>query len=115
MTRRRIYFPTKDGKYTISPELNGDREELELVGSLDTCDLTWKEMVEMLSGIKDTYHFFLAIHDIVTSYHSHTEKPLIGVRMQRVNTPEEVPEADEVYFISTDGIVTLDVSRSTNA
>ena len=42
MTRRRIIFRPGGGiGLWITPEINGDSDELKRIGSADACDLTW--------------------------------------------------------------------------
>ena len=53
MTRRRIIFkPTGGIGFWTTPEINGDHDEFQRMGSADTCDLAWPEMKSLFCGVQ---------------------------------------------------------------
>ena len=112
MTRRYYFAMNIEGKYIASPELKGDKEELLQTGSRDTCDLTWEEILDMLRGVTSTYRFLMVVHVIAMAYHSYGEEKKLGVRLHIADRREDVPAADEVYFITKDGAIVLDETLS---
>ncbi len=56
MTRRRIMMPCGIG-FWITPEINGDQDELMTFGSSDSCDLTWAELRALFMGAQDKAAF----------------------------------------------------------
>lgn len=71
MTRRRIIFRLSGGiGLWITPEINGDSDELERIGSADTCDLTWPEMKNMFRGVQSWRDFRDACEAVQRSFHS---------------------------------------------
>lgn len=56
MTRRRIMMPCGIG-FWITPEINGDHDELMTFGSSDSCDLTWSEIRALFMGAQDKAAF----------------------------------------------------------
>lgn len=70
MTRRRIAMAAQSGGYWVTPELNGDREELLRFGSSDSCDLDWPEIVAMFYGVQALPDLAAASRAAQACYHS---------------------------------------------
>lgn len=109
MTRRQVLFHSaQDGRYYMSDEYNGDKVELELVGSADSCDKTWDEMMEDVRASKGLWGYMQLLHKLDGYYHSCLPKALPGVLLRSVMTLEEVECKDETYLIEeADGTVRL--------
>lgn len=107
MTRRQVYFYTPaTGTYCISDELNGDKKELELFGSSDTCDKTWPEIMEDLSKVHTLPQFMKTLSKIEHYYHSSISGTYIGTRMIVKRRREALEVKDETYgiILGTSGI-----------
>ena len=71
MTRRRIIFRTGGGiGFWITPEINGDSDELKRIGAADTCDLTWLEIKNLFRGVQSWRDFQEASDAAQRSFHS---------------------------------------------
>ena len=90
MTRRRIIFRPGGGiGLWITPEINGDSDELKRIGSADACDLTWPEMKNLFRGVQSWRDFQEAGDAVQRSFHSSI-----------ATVPIEVPR----HMLSLDGI-----------
>lgn len=111
MTRRVVVFTIdSDGAVLQSPEFNGDKTELECLGSADHCDKTWREIErELFLPVRDYRGFRSAVIQAQRHYHSFLDEEL-PVPPQRKANVEAVPYADEVIFIKSGlGITTREV------
>lgn len=100
MTRRQIYFYIPErNTYYVSDEFNGDKTELERMGSRDFCEVDWSQIMERLAGVSDLADFLRAISTINYYYHSAfgTEKP--GSRLRVAHSREEIGQKDQTYGI----------------
>ena len=71
MTRRRILFRTESGiGFWITPEINGDSEEMSFFCSADCSDLKWTEMKAMFMGVQNQKDFSLTSDAVQRSFHS---------------------------------------------
>ena len=71
MTRRQIYFYSpQSGKYYVSEEINGDKTELERMGSSDYCENTWEEILDSLKNVAGMGDFLQALARLNGIYHS---------------------------------------------
>ena len=71
MTRRRIIFRPSGGiGFWITPEINGDHDEFQHIGSSDTCDLTWVEMKNLFCGVQSYDDFKQACDAMQRCFHS---------------------------------------------
>lgn len=101
MTRRYVIFIDSDGAVYRSPEFNGDKTELERMGSVDRCDKTWREIErEFFLPVRDYRSFRSAVMMAQRLYHSFLcdEHPSLPQRIARV---EAVPCADETIYITS--------------
>ena len=71
MTRRRIMFKPSGGiGFWLTPEINGDRDEFQRIGSADSCDLTWPELKNLFCGVQSYDDFRRACDALQRSFHS---------------------------------------------
>lgn len=71
MTRRRIIFrPDGEIGFFISPEINGDRDEFQKMGSADACDLAWHEIKNLFCGVQVYDDFKQACDVMQRCFHS---------------------------------------------
>lgn len=71
MTRRRIIFkPTGGIGFWTTPEINGDHDEFQRMGSADTCDLAWPEMKSLFCGVQSYDDFKQACDAMQRCFHS---------------------------------------------
>ena len=71
MTRRRIMFKPHGGiGFWITPEINGDCDEFNRIGSADSCDLTWTEMKNLFSGVQSYDDFRQSSEALQRCFHS---------------------------------------------
>lgn len=81
MTRRRIIFrPVSGVGFLITPEINGDSEELIRFGSADACDLNWPEMKAMFMGVQNPHDFETASNAVQRSFHSACADEILSVQ-----------------------------------
>lgn len=101
MTRRRILFKDKSSnKYYVSDEYNGDKVELERIGSADSCDLTWDEIMGVVRSTPPSLWGFMQLMTKLDGcYHSCLGRQLPGVILRSVESLNEVEWGDEVYLI----------------
>jgi hypothetical protein len=53
MTRRKVLFRDAQGECCwVTPEFNGDKTEMERMGSRDSCDKDWPEIFEEFKNVK---------------------------------------------------------------
>lgn len=106
MTRRKIIFHNDvSGSWIVSEEFNGDKSELERIGSADSCDADWSDFMEAMSEVRDLIGFLDGLTMIWKSYHS--SLPGVGMyfgpRLSFAHTPEELREnlenLDEVWEV----------------
>lgn len=101
MTRRYVVYIDSDGAVYLSPEFNGDRAELEHMGSADRCDKAWREIErEFFSPVRDLLGFRIATMQAQRKCHSclGDEPP---VPPQRIASVGAVPPADEIIYITS--------------
>lgn len=82
MTRRQILFIDTDGRQYLSTEYNGDKTELRMIGSADSCDKDWAD-IEAEFERCDTLADFLA-----------TDKRAQGYYHSRLGDGEYEPPAE---------------------
>ena len=70
MTRRTISFIDSAGQSFETPEFNGDKEELEKMGSADWCDKNWPEIESEFLNVKTLDDFRAASSRAQGFYHS---------------------------------------------
>ena len=59
MTRRYVIYVRKDGRRYVTREFNGDKEEFERIGSMDSCTKTWFEICEEIWKQVRTFEEFV--------------------------------------------------------
>ncbi len=100
MTRRQIYFYSpKRGTYYVSEEINGDKEEMERMGSSDSCEKSWPEI---LDGLKDVFSldgFLRALATINGLYHSLLAMELPATRLRIARSHAEIGVKDQTYGV----------------
>lgn len=69
MTRRRFMFSQDNIGFCLSPELLGDKTELEDANSPDACDLTWPELKALFMGVQNQEGFEVACAVAQLTYH----------------------------------------------
>lgn len=69
MTRRRFMFSAGTIGFFLSPELLGDKFELEEAHSSDACDLTWPELKALFMGVQNQEGFEVACAVAQLTYH----------------------------------------------
>ena len=90
MTRRQVYFCIPErGTYYVSEEINGDKEEMERMGSSDSCEKNW---AEILDGLK-------ALAIINGLYHSSIGMELPATKLHLVRSHAEIGVKDQTYGI----------------
>ena len=69
MTRRQVYFCIPErGTYYVSEEINGDKEEMERMGSSDSCEKNWAEILDGLKNVStllQSYTLFVPMQKLV--------------------------------------------------
>lgn len=98
MTRTRIIFCQKDGRRYVSPEFNGDREELLRRGATDSCELSLSELLALFGGVENIPDFAKANILAQGQYHSQLgNMPPLTIR----NLPRNraLPAADKLVFV----------------
>lgn len=100
MTRRQIYFhiPQRN-TYYVSGEFNGDKTELERMGSRDFCEVDWSQIMELLAKVSSLADFLRAISTINYYYHSAFGTEVFGSRLRVVHSREEIGQKDQTYGI----------------
>jgi hypothetical protein len=102
MTRRRLIFQDpKDRLYYLTPEFNGDKEELERMGSADSCDKNWSDIAKEFQDVMSLVDFNHASIRAQLFYHSSIAVeggylPLVSMEFKRL-IPKEY-QADELYW-----------------
>lgn len=123
MTRRKIVFNNLDGRYLVSEEYNGDKEEMERFG-LAACDHTWAEFMEAMNSVRTMPDFLKMISQIAASYHAvvngtvlpQQANQLPGARIRTARSRKELYDLvgmmDEVWEVKrgTPGAHLLDKS-----
>lgn len=100
MTRRQIYFYIPErGTYYVSDEINGDKEEMERIGSSDSCEKNWPEILDGLKNVSGPDGFLRALAAINGLYHSFLAMELPATRLRIVRSHEEVGVKDQTYGI----------------
>ena len=91
MTRRQIYFYSpQSGKYYVSEEINGDKTELERMGSSDYCENTWEEILDSLKNVAGMGDFLQALARLNGIYHSSLGFDRPPTRLRIAHTHAEV-------------------------
>ena len=116
MTRRRYIFHNKeDGRLYISPEFNGDAEEFVMFKArMDTCDITWTEIEELLKKVSNLEEFKKANEEIQTKYHSFLEAkiPKQIEKVKIIGNFEEYKDyykqLDQLLFIGNNHLYAVD-------
>lgn len=99
MTRKRFLFTNHDGYQYITAEYNGDKDEFEIIGSADSCDLTWDEIESAFRRCRTLTEFQESDRKMQAAYHSS-----IGEReYEPVRRVSEFAECDEVVPVFADG------------
>lgn len=100
MTRRQIYFYSKEsGHYYVSEEINGDKTELEQMGSNDTCEKTWPEILDGMKNVSGLGDFLQALAAINGIYHSSLGFDRPPTKLRIAHNHEEVGVKDQTYGI----------------
>jgi hypothetical protein len=72
MTRRKVLFRDAENECCwVTPEFNGDKSELEKIGSMDSCDKDWAEIFEEFKNVTSRLEFEKINARAQTYYHSH--------------------------------------------
>lgn len=101
MTRRQIYFYSKEsGHYYVSEEINGDKTELEQMGSNDTCEKTWPEILDGMKNVSGLGDFLQALARLNGIYHSSLGFDRPPTRLWIAHTHAEVGMKDQTYGIT---------------
>lgn len=101
MTRRQIYFYSpQSGKYYVSEEINGDKTELERMGSSDYCENTWEEILDSLKNVAGMGDFLQALARLNGIYHSSLGFDRPPTRLRIAHTHAEVGMKDQTYGIT---------------
>lgn len=114
MTRRKIVFwNDSNSTWYVSEEYNGDKEDFAALRtifgpSMDGCDKTWPEIMEMLNGVSSMADFLKVIPQINRCYHSHlapSDTRDIGARLGIAHDMEHLTallaDLDEVYLLKS--------------
>lgn len=114
MTRRKIVFwNDSNSTWYVSEEYNGDKEDFAALRtifgpSMDGCDKTWPEIMEMLNGVSTMADFLKVIPQINRCYHSHlapSDTRDIGARLGIAHNAERLAallaDLDEVYLLKS--------------
>lgn len=104
MTRRNFVFKCEDGRYAVSPEFNGDKEEFEHFRSSDECDITFEHMKEIMSHVFSLQDFILGVKTIEEAYHSCIGK-CEWEKIKYYNSFDDIKCNDYIYLVC-DGTVT---------
>lgn len=99
MTRRQVYFLSISGKFYVSEEYNGDKTELEAIGSADSCEKTWAEILEVFDRVTSLTEFLSAMSKVQMYYHSSIGNDLPGVRVSTYSCYADIPRKDETYGV----------------
>lgn len=97
MTRRRIMYSPNGIGFWLSPELRGDKDELEANHSSDACDLTWLELKALFMGVQNLEAFEVACTVAQLTFH-----PACGSTCPQPPTFHltlEDTSCDELYII----------------
>ena len=71
MTRRYIvFYDDETGYYYSTPEFNGDKSEMEALGSQDSCDKDWPDIILEFKGVNSLEKFKDASARAQGYYHS---------------------------------------------
>jgi len=79
MTRRKVLFrDVESGKCYVTPEFNGDKSELLLAKSADSCAKDWDEIFQEFKNVR-TFEEFKKVNEQAQRYYksSLTPKPEI--------------------------------------
>ena len=99
-TKRQIYFynPHTERCY-VSPEFNGDRDELILFNSKDKCSMSWDEVRELFNEASNLLQFMKCVRLVDSSYTYYmSEDNKIGTRIY-VTDLNGIETKDETYYI----------------
>ena len=112
MTRRKIVFwNDSNSTWYVSEEYNGDKEDFAALRtifgpSMDGCDKTWPEIMEMLNGVSSMADFLKVIPQINRCYHSHlapSDSRNVGARLGIAHDLKHLTALlaylDEVYLL----------------
>lgn len=100
MTRRQIYFYIPERKtYYVSEEINGDKAEMEQMGSSDSCEQNWSEILEGLKSVSGLDGFLRALAKINGLYHSSFGLDIPATKLRIVHSHEEIGVKDQTYGI----------------
>ncbi|PGK51650.1 hypothetical protein CN918_28050 [Priestia megaterium] len=105
MIRRNIVFhDTKERKFYVSAEFNGDKTELERRKSRDWCDKDFSEIVKSFNGVETLEDFKKSVGTAQSFYHSCFGE----CEWEAIEVYDSLAEInnDEVYVVSQ-GIVFL--------
>lgn len=90
MTRRVVVFHSGDGSIYVTDEFNGDKSELETIGSSDYCERDWHEIMLMFTEYPNYLDFIKANYSAQECYHSHLSHE------QEILPPRKISQ-DELY------------------
>lgn len=100
MTRRQVYFCIPErGTYYVSEEINGDKEEMERMGSSDSCEKNWAEILDGLKNVSTLGGFLQALAIINGLYHSSIGMELPATKLHLVRSHAEIGVKDQTYGI----------------
>lgn len=99
MTRRRVVFIKKNGLRYISPEFNGDKDEFIAMGSHDSCDKTWDEMIRDIWGNVDSYISFVKANVIAQDQYCSAYGDIFISVCRNLRRNSKAPSADEYLLI----------------
>lgn len=115
MNTRRVYFYSRQGnRYIYTDVYPGGRSDLLKIGSQDTCDREWPEVLDYFRGVTSLWDFMQAMHKAEACYHFHKiSLRRYGVVIHGCSTREEIPPAGQVYgILEGEGIVRYDEELS---
>lgn len=100
MTRRQIYFYVPENNtYYVSEEINGDKAEMERIGSSDFCEQNWPDILDGLKNVSTLVEFLHALARINGLYHSSLGFDPPASRLHIVHSRAEIGVKDQTYGI----------------
>lgn len=91
MTRRIIAFPLAGGKYLVSQEFNGDRNEIRKWGSGTTIvRINWPTAVARFEDVRSEREFRAALRDVEAWY---------GYEQVKPEVVDAIPGTEEVWVV----------------